>query len=149
MTAELLRERLAAYGETSRTFGLVHADLRCANLIIDGGRLSVIDFDDCGFSWYLYDFAAAISFLEHEPYIPELLDAWIAGYRTVVPLSDEETAIIPTFIMLRRMLLTAWLASHSETPTAEQLGKGYTEGTVALARAFLADYAPATAASEG
>jgi Ser/Thr protein kinase RdoA (MazF antagonist) len=148
-TAETLRERLKTYGETSKTFGLVHADLRCANLIIDGERLSVIDFDDCGFSWYLYDFAAAVSFLEHEPYIPELLAAWIAGYRTVAPLSDEETAIIPTFIMLRRMLLTAWLASHSETPTAEQLGKGYTEGTVALARAFLAEYAPAAAGSEG
>jgi Ser/Thr protein kinase RdoA (MazF antagonist) len=67
----------------------------------------------------------------------------------VAALSDEETAIIPTLIMLRRMLLTAWLASHSETPTAEQLGKGYTEGTVALARAFLAEYAPAAAGSEG
>ncbi len=143
-TANVLRERLGQYGETSETFGLIHADLRCANLLIAGDRLSVIDFDDCGFSWYLYDFAAAISFLEHEPYIPELLTAWIAGYRTVTPLSDDETAIIPTFIMLRRMLLTAWIASHIETPTAQQLGKGYTEGTVALARAFLAENAPAT-----
>jgi Ser/Thr protein kinase RdoA (MazF antagonist) len=142
-TASVLRKRLGDYGETSDKFGLIHADLRCANLIIDDGRLSVIDFDDCGFSWYLYDFAAAISFLECEPYIPELQSAWIAGYRTVTPLSDAETAIIPTFIMLRRMLLTAWIASHSETPTAQQLGKGYTEGTVALARAFLAENAPA------
>jgi Ser/Thr protein kinase RdoA (MazF antagonist) len=142
-TASVLRKRLADHGETSETFGLIHADLRCANLIIDDGRLSVIDFDDCGFSWYLYDFAAAISFLECEPYIPELQRAWIAGYRTVTPLWDTEIAIIPTFIMLRRMLLTAWIASHSETPTAQQLGKGYTEGTVVLARAFLAENAPA------
>ncbi len=148
-TAALLQDKLAAYGETPDRFGLIHADLRCANLLIDGDRLCVIDFDDCGFSWYLYDFAAAISFLEHEPYIPELLTAWIAGYRTVTPLSDEETAIIPTFIMLRRVLLTAWIASHSETPTAQQLGKGYTEGTVALASAFLAEHAPAMAGNEG
>ncbi len=90
-TARVLQKRLADYGETPDKFGLIHADLRCANLLVDGDRLSVIDFDDCGFSWYLYDFAAAISFLEHEPYIPELLDAWIAGYRTVTPLTDEET----------------------------------------------------------
>ena len=143
--AALLRRRLAGYGEDAETFGLVHADLRLANLIIDGDRLSVIDFDDCGFSWYLYDFAAAISFLEHEPYIPELLDAWIAGYRTVAPLSDAEAAIIPTFIMLRRMLLTAWIASHSETPMAQQTGEAYSRGTVALGRAFLAEHAEAAA----
>jgi Ser/Thr protein kinase RdoA (MazF antagonist) len=139
-TAALLQVLTTAYGETPDRFGLIHADLRCANLLIDGDRLSVIDFDDCGFSWYLYDFAAAISFLETEPYIPELLDAWIAGYRAVTPLTDEETRIIPVFIMLRRMLLTAWIASHSETPTAQTLGLGYTEGTVALARKFLSEY---------
>jgi Ser/Thr protein kinase RdoA (MazF antagonist) len=147
--AEMLRQCLTAYGENPEKFGLVHADLRLANLIIDGERLSVIDFDDCGFSWYLYDFAAAISFLEHEPYIPELLDAWIAGYRTVAPLSDADAAIIPTFIMLRRMLLTAWIASHSETPMAQQTGEAYTRGTVALGRAFLAEHAEAAAADIG
>jgi Ser/Thr protein kinase RdoA (MazF antagonist) len=143
--AEMLRRRLADYGEAPETFGLVHADLRLANLIIDGDRLSVIDFDDCGFSWYLYDFAAAISFLEHEPYIPDLLDAWIAGYSTVSPLSDADAAIIPTFIMLRRMLLTAWIASHAETPMARQTGEAYTRGTVALGRAFLAEHAEVAA----
>jgi Ser/Thr protein kinase RdoA (MazF antagonist) len=143
--AETLRRRLADYGEDAEKFGLVHADLRLANLIIDGERLSVIDFDDCGFSWYLYDFAAAISFLEHEPYIPDLLSAWIAGYRTVAPLSDADAAMIPTFIMLRRMLLTAWIASHSETPTAQQMGEAYTRGTVALGRAYLAGHAVAEA----
>jgi Ser/Thr protein kinase RdoA (MazF antagonist) len=144
--AALLRRQLATYGETPDRFGLVHADMRLANLLIDGERLAVIDFDDCGFSWFLYDFAAAISFLEHEPYIPALLDAWIAGYRSVAPLSEEDLAVIPVFIMLRRMLLTAWIASHSETPTAQALGAGYTEGTVALARAFLARYAEAAEA---
>ena len=43
--------------------------------------------------------------------------------------------------MLRRMLLTAWIASHSETPMAQQMGEAYTRGTVALGRAFLAEHA--------
>lgn len=137
-TAQVLRARLEAYGKGEDRFGLVHADMRVANLLVEGERLSVIDFDDCGFSWYLYDFAAAISFAEHEPYIPALQAAWIEGYRTVAPLADEECAILPVFIMLRRMLLTAWIASHAETPTAQAMGEAYTHGTVALARAFLA-----------
>jgi len=142
-TADLLRDLLDDYGKGDDRFGLVHADLRIANLLVDKDRLSVIDFDDCGFSWYLYDFAAAVSFFEHDPIIPALQAAWIEGYRTVAPLSDEECTVIPVFIMLRRMLLTAWIASHSETPTAHLMGEAYTHGTVALARGFLADFARA------
>ncbi|WP_428032968.1 phosphotransferase enzyme family protein [Ancylobacter sp.] len=139
-TAQVLRDLLDTYGTGEDRFGLVHADMRVANLLVDDDTLSVIDFDDCGFSWYLYDFAAAISFSEHEPYVPALQAAWIEGYRTVAPLPDEDCAILPVFIMLRRMLLTAWIASHAETPTAKALGEGYTHGTVDLARAFLRRY---------
>jgi len=39
--------------------------------------------------------------------------------------------------MLRRMLLTAWIASHHETPTARELGAEYTQGTLDLARSWL------------
>ncbi|GLK72021.1 phosphotransferase [Ancylobacter dichloromethanicus] len=138
--ARVLRTLLDDYGTGEDRFGLVHADMRVANLLVDGETLSVIDFDDCGFSWYLYDFAAAISFSEHEPFVPALQAAWIEGYRSVAPLSDEDCAILPVFIMLRRMLLTAWIASHAETPTAQAMGEGYTRGTVELARVFLDRY---------
>jgi Ser/Thr protein kinase RdoA (MazF antagonist) len=132
-----LRQRLEDYGTGPGRFGLIHADLRLANLLVDGERLGVIDFDDCGFGWFGYDFAAAVSFLEHEPYIPALQDAWVEGYRAVAPLSAEDEAMLPTFVMLRRFLLTAWIASHAETPTAQELGTGYTDGTLMLADRFL------------
>ncbi|TCK30213.1 Ser/Thr protein kinase RdoA (MazF antagonist) [Ancylobacter aquaticus] len=149
-TDAVLRDLLDDYGTGEKRFGLVHADMRLANLLVEGDRLSVIDFDDCGFSWYLYDFASAVSFSEHEPYIPTLQAAWIEGYRSVAPLTDDDCAILPVFIMLRRLLLTAWIASHAETPTAQALGEGYTHGTVDLARAFLATYdAPEMGAAAG
>jgi Ser/Thr protein kinase RdoA (MazF antagonist) len=100
-------------------------------------HLRIIDFDDCGFSWFMYDFAAAVSFIEHEAMVRELLRAWLAGYRKAAPLSAEERAEIPTFVVLRRIMLTAWLASHSEVPFARQMGAAYTEGTVRLAQEFV------------
>jgi hypothetical protein len=39
--------------------------------------------------------------------------------------------------VLRRVLLTAWLASHAEVPFAREMGAGYTRDTVALAQALL------------
>lgn len=136
-TADRLRHMLARYGEAPGRFGLVHADLRLTNLLAEGKRLGVIDFDDSGFCWYLYDFAASVSFIEHEPVVPALMRAWVEGYRQVGSLAEADIAMLPAFVMLRRMLLTAWLASHAETPTAQALGSGYTAGTIALARRFL------------
>ena len=134
---ERLRDQLDAYGEDADRFGLIHADLRLANLLIDGERLAVIDFDDCGFGWYLYDFAAAISFIETSPQIPALQKAWVAGYRSVCPLPADAENALPMFVMLRRILLTAWIGSHAETPTAAELGCAYNEATVELAEAYL------------
>jgi Ser/Thr protein kinase RdoA (MazF antagonist) len=134
---DVIRRRLERFGQGADVFGLVHADLRLANLLVDGTHLRVIDFDDCGFSWYLYDFATSISFIEHEPIVPDLLQAWVRGYCRQLPLSAAARAEIPTFVVLRRILLTAWLASHAEVPIACEIGRSYTAGTVALAQELL------------
>jgi hypothetical protein len=39
--------------------------------------------------------------------------------------------------MLRRLLLVAWVGSHSETGLAQSLGVSYTQQTDALCTAFL------------
>ncbi len=132
-----LKAEVAAYGASPANFGLIHCDLRPANLLVDGGNLAVIDFDDCGFSWFMYDFAAAVSFMEHEPFIPALEAAWLDGYAAVAPVAAADAAMLPTFRMLRRMQLTAWIASHAETPTAQSMGEPFTRGTVALAEIYL------------
>ncbi|HEX2528459.1 MAG TPA: phosphotransferase [Geminicoccus sp.] len=140
-TAAVLERRLRAYGHGPERFGLIHADLRLANLLVENDRLGIIDFDDCGFSWFMYDFAAAVSFFEHDPVVPALQAAWLDGYRSEAHVTPEDEAMMPVFLMLRRMLLTAWIASHAETPTAQEMGTPYTAGTVELAEQFLADHA--------
>lgn len=136
-TIERLARRLEALGRAPDRFGLCHADLRLANLLIDGARITVLDFDDCGFTWHLYDAATTVSFFEHHPEVPDLLAAWVRGYRQVGDLPADEAAEIPTFVLLRRLLLVAWIASHQEAPLARQLGAGYTAGSVALCREYL------------
>jgi len=134
----VLKDKLDNYGKISSRYGLIHADLRLANLILKGRDLVVIDFDDCGSSWFVYDFASAISFHELSPMIPALQEAWLKGYKSLRPLTAEDEAMLPTFILFRRHLLTAWIASHAETPTAAEVGMAdYTEGTITLARRYL------------
>jgi Ser/Thr protein kinase RdoA (MazF antagonist) len=135
-----LARQLEAYGTGHEVFGLIHADLRLANLMIDRDRLTVIDFDDCGHGWWLYDLAAALSFIETDPRLPDLIAHWCEGYRRVAPLPATDRAMIPAFVFLRRVLLTAWLASRADSDTSQALGgAAYTLGTIDLAECFLTD----------
>ena len=163
-----IAERLRAFGQDPSRFGLVHADIRLANLLIDGGRVRVIDFDDCGFSWYMYDFATAVSFMEDHPRVPALREAWVRGYRSAGALNAAgpagaldaagpagaldaagsagaldaaAEAELQTFVMLRRLLLVAWIGSHHTfAPEAAELGAGFTTGTCALAEDYLSTH---------
>lgn len=139
-TVSLIERRLAGVGKGETAFGLVHGDMRLANLLVDGGSVKVIDFDDCGFSWFLYDCATTVSFFEHDPQVPELLEAWVRGYRRIGNLTAEEEAEIPTFVMLRRILLVAWIGSHADTDLARSMGTAYTQGTVPLCEAYLSHF---------
>ena len=70
--------------------------------------------------------------------MPELTQAWVDGYRTVAPLDPAEEAELGTFVMLRRLLLVAWIGSHHTFATeAAELGAGFTAGTCALAEQYL------------
>lgn len=139
-TVDRIERRLADFGKGPERFGLIHCDMRLANLLIDGGTTKVIDFDDCGFSWLLYDCATTVSFFEHKPEVPELIDAWVKGYRRVGTLPKEDEAEIPTFVMLRRLLLVAWIGSHAETDLAQSMGVSYTETTAPMCEAYLAKF---------
>jgi Ser/Thr protein kinase RdoA (MazF antagonist) len=136
-TVDLIGRRLERYGKGRDRFGLIHCDLRLANLLVDGKAVKVIDFDDSGFGWFMYDAATPVSFYEHDPKVPELIASWLKGYKRVTGLSKEDEQEIPTFVMLRRLLLVAWIGSHHETELAKSMGVPYTEGTVGLCEEYL------------
>lgn len=139
-TVDLIGRRLERFGKGPERFGLIHCDMRLANLLIDGDTTKVIDFDDCGFSWFLYDCATTVSFFEERPEVPDLLAAWVQGYRKIRDLPAEDEAEIQTFVMLRRLLLVAWIGSHSETELAREMGVSFTRETVPLCRNYLAAF---------
>jgi Ser/Thr protein kinase RdoA (MazF antagonist) len=138
-----LRERLRAYGTGPERFGLIHADTRLANLLVDGRATAVIDFDDCGFGWYLYDLAASVSFFEDDEAVPALAGGWLSGYRKAGGvLTAADMAQAWTLIAFRRLLLTAWVGSHPAAAGAAGLGAGFTAGSCELAERYLSGRLP-------
>lgn len=132
-----LKSVTAHFPHDDINYGLIHGDLRLANLLVNGDHLTAIDFDDCGFSWRGLDLANSLSFIEDDPSVPELIEGWFQGYQEVMPVTLFMRETIAHFIMMRRMQLTAWLASHANVPTAQKLGKSFAKGTVKLAQKYL------------
>ena len=135
--AALMEARLRRFGSGPERFGLIHADMRLANLLVSGPDIAVIDFDDCGFGWFLFDIGASLSFIEHDPRVPALTDAWLRGYRGVLPLPADDEAEIPTFVLLRRLQLVSWVGSHRFADSALELGADFTQGACQLAERYL------------
>ncbi len=136
---EKIRENLIRYGKTRENYGLIHSDLRAANLLKDGHCIHAIDFDDSGFGWFLCDAAAAISFVEDDNRAGAWLGAWVSGYREIRPLSPEEECLIPTFVMARRIQLMAWITSHDDSDPVKVYYRGFAGETVKMGERFLMD----------
>ncbi len=58
----------------------------------------------------------------------------------MAPLDPDDEAELDTFVMLRRLLLVAWIGSHHQFATeAAELGAGFTDGHVHACRAVPVD----------
>ncbi len=135
---EAVRKRLAALPTDREHFGLIHADLRLANLLVEGDRTAIIDFDDCGYGWYLFDLATALSFLEERPDAPELIECWLKGYRKVAEVPAGIESEIPTLIMLRRLQLVGWVGYQQQhLEFAREIGPRFTVESCRLAEDYL------------
>lgn len=134
--------QLEHFGQTADRYGLIHADLRLTNLLLKEQQIAVIDFDDCGMSWYMHDLAAAISFNEHHAAAPQWLEHWLKGYERIAHISDEEYALIPSLIMQRRIQMLAWNGSHAQTEMAQSLGDQWSNESVRLCKQYLNNQIP-------
>lgn len=92
-------------------FGLVHFDFSDGNYHIDmeTGRLTVFDFDNCMYCWYLFDLANLWTHGEgwcrdardaaaRMAYMKRYFDTILAGYRSETEVSEALLARLPLFI---------------------------------------------------
>ena len=121
----LVREKAHAILVNYMTQGgetlLIHADIIGENVFNTKKGLSIIDFDDCGYGFPIYDLATStIQSLEQVDY-QKRCDQLLAGYNTVRPLNEIDVMMFPIFAMLRVLATSAWIiprASHDDPKIA-------------------------------
>ena len=132
-----VRDELDELDRSSESYGLIHGDFLPENILVSGGETFLIDFDDCGWSWYAFELATALfPILSQENAIP-LRDAYLEGYRRVRPFPDPQLEAMPTLLMARALSYLGWPAGRPEMEEGQLLAPILAEITMSLAERYL------------
>lgn len=115
-------------------FGLIHADLLRENVLIDGQSLGLIDFDDSGFGYRLFDVATALFKNRSEPDFEDLQAAFLEGYLENRPL---DTTLLPQFMLMRALTYLGWIMTRMDEPGAPSRQARFLASAVPMVDAYL------------
>ena len=127
---------LDALGTGPEGFGLIHADMVPENVFVDGDRIALLDFDDAGFGWHMFELATALFFCQPHPQYERIRKALLAGYETVRP-GALDTGQLPLFLFLSSTTYLGWVHTRSETDTALQMTPALIEMACGAAENYL------------
>jgi Ser/Thr protein kinase RdoA (MazF antagonist) len=99
-----LRQKLQSHAETARLMP-IHADVLRENILVDGATPSLIDFDDSGTGFPLYDLGTVLSQNIYEPARADIRAALIAGYQTLRPVDAH---MVDVFTLARTLASVGW-----------------------------------------
>ena len=129
---------LAAYGTKPDRYGLIHADLVPENLLVDGNRVRVIDFDDAGFGWHLFELATSLYFITGDSIYPAARESLIRGYRTEREMPDGALERLPLFLAVRGTTYLGWVHTRQGSDTARELTPSLAERACAVVEEYFA-----------
>jgi len=120
------------------SYGLIHNDFNDGNFTVDysNGDITVFDFDDSCYFWFVYDLACAweggigrtmFSPLEdRRAFMDHYMEQVMLGYTRENSLSDEWLARLPLFLRLIQMQEIMYYAQYLDDPDEElQAGLRY------------------------
>jgi len=103
------RSRLMEYAADGADTMLIHSDALRENVFRrQDGSLALIDFDDSGFGFVMYDLASSISQSVEDPLYPDAREAVIEGYAEERPLGRNDRSMFAAFAMLRAFSSLGW-----------------------------------------
>jgi len=122
VATELARTDLEDLGTGPEVFGLIHRDLTLSNLLFHDEGVHIIDFDRCGWGYYLFDLAVTLSTLgPNDRRGSALRFALLEGYQEERRLPDDYRRYLATFVVMRLASRINWgLQAPASHPAPRQ-----------------------------
>jgi Ser/Thr protein kinase RdoA (MazF antagonist) len=128
---------LRRFADAGGDFGLIHADLVRENVLVAEDGVQLIDFDDSGFGWRMFEIATALHRNRGEPHYALIECSLVSGYRSMRPLPDHELERLPLFMLLRSLTYLGWIRTRRDEPGSSLRLRRFIAQAVADARAYL------------
>ena len=122
--------------EGTLDYGLIHADLVSTNIMVDGEQMHLIDFDDGGYGFRLFELATALGKMLGAPDYPALRAALIASYTAQRPI---DLSTLDLMILLRSATYVGWNVTRINEEDGASRNGGLISTTRRLAQAYLAN----------
>ncbi len=104
---------LTALPKNIDSYGLIHQDAHGGNFFVDAsGKITLFDFDDCAYSWYMNDIAivlfyAALGQQDPSAFTASFMQQFLGGYIRENEVDTAWLEEIPYFLKLREIDLYA------------------------------------------
>lgn len=131
-----IRKRLAALGTDPDVYGVIHADFTPENILVVGEDLTLIDFDDFGQGWWLFDIATVLFWYHRHPRAAEYETALLAGYERHVSIPERAREALDALILARGLTYLGWAADRPDDETSDFLRLELLPGVLGLCRTF-------------
>ena len=128
---------LDALKNAGADYGLIHADLVRENVLVEGHAISMIDFDDAGYGFRMFDVATALFKNRTEPNYADLQQSLLDGYFTERPALKAELPSLPLFTVLRALTYLGWGEARKSEPGMEARRARFKAEALGLAQAYL------------
>lgn len=114
--AEKVKGAMDELGQDDSEFGLIHGDLLLKNILFHEGEVRALDFEYCGWGYYLYDLTPLLWQLKPQERYPQLEQALWDGYTSIRPLTERHRELLETFIAGRQVASMRWIAANQQNP---------------------------------
>lgn len=102
------KQAMEALGKDAEAYGMIHADLYPENVLYKAGKACPIDFEDCGFGYWMWDIAVALCKWAWEQDWERLRDAFYEGYAQVRVLPAVQWALLDLFLATQFATMVLW-----------------------------------------
>ena len=120
--------------EDKLDYGLIHADLVPANVMFDGSSIHLIDFDDGGYGFRLFEIATALLKLIGVEDFEVLQKSLLEGYLSARDIDTEELSL---FFALRAATYVGWNISRIDEHGGRKRNARFIQTFLDLAFSFL------------
>jgi Ser/Thr protein kinase RdoA (MazF antagonist) len=118
-----VREVMESFGKSPDAYGLIHADMYLENLLFKAGLPRLIDFEDCGYGYWMWDFGVIFSQWPWTEDFPRLRDAFFDGYTRVRTLPEAQYKYLDLFMAAQCATMVLWSSAFIKNDPA--LGDEY------------------------